>query len=74
MPPFWLATHTPSEWLLVWKSPVALHLPGDTHDTSVTSMFLPVLRVALPGTSMALPQVPFFSVTTKGCVLVFEGE
>jgi hypothetical protein len=58
--------------LLAWKPPAALHLPGDTHDTWVTVMFLPVLRVALPGTSMAVPQVPFFSVTTMGCVLALD--
>ena len=51
---------------MVVYHPPALQLPADAHDTEVTLAFPPVLRAAVPGTSLAVPQVPFTSLTTNG--------
>ena len=46
--------------------PPALQLPAEAHDTDWTVReFPPGLRAAVPGTSMAVCQVPFTSLTTK---------
>ena len=39
-------------------SPPALQLPADGHDSESAAAAPPALRVPLPGTSTALPQVP----------------
>ena len=43
----------------------ALQLPAEVHDTEVREALPPWLRAAVPGTSFALPQVPFTSLTTN---------
>src|SRR5271170_4704685 len=43
--------------------PPVTQLPGDPHDTD-TAAFRAL--AAVPGTEIALPQVPFFSLTTSG--------
>ncbi len=45
----------------------ALQLPAEAHDTEVVWAKMPRLRAARPGTSSAVPQVPFVSVTTNAC-------
>lgn len=66
--------HVPLTWLTVNASvagvpfvysPPALQLPADAHDTELTSAYLPALRLAVPGTSFAAPQVPLVSVSTN---------
>jgi hypothetical protein len=47
------------------KSPPATQFPADAHDTEVTSAPLPAFRAAVPGTSIAFPQVPLASSTTN---------
>ena len=48
-------------------SPPALQLPADAHDNEVISTNPPWLRAAVPGTSIALPQVPLTWLTTNAC-------
>src|SRR5262249_46200097 len=49
------------------KTPPPLQFPAEAHDTESIPALLPALRVARPGTFWAVPQVPFFSLTTNGC-------
>jgi hypothetical protein len=52
--------------------PMALHLAADLHDTEVTPAFAlpaafpPLLRAAVPGTSVAVRQRPFTSLARNG--------
>src|SRR5262252_8350097 len=64
VPLTWLTTNT-WIWLeLSMKPPTALQLPADAHDTE------PVPDPeAVPGTAMAVPQVPLTWLTTNAAVL-----
>ena len=44
---------------------MALQLPADGHDMDSSSADLPTFSDAMPPSSAALPQVPFFSLTTN---------
>src|SRR5690349_8375541 len=46
-------------------SPPALQLPADAHDTEARSAPPPLLSAAVPGTLMAVPQVPLAWLTTN---------
>jgi hypothetical protein len=52
---------------LVLKLPPALQLPGEVHEMELTEAKFPVLRLAVPGTSTALPQLPFTSLAKNAC-------
>jgi hypothetical protein len=47
------------------KLPPALQLPADAHDSD--QIIAPVPSAAMPGTRVAVPQLPFTSLTTNGC-------
>jgi hypothetical protein len=42
-------------------------LPAEAHDTAPTAPAAPASRAADPGTSIALPHEPFFSLTKNAC-------
>ena len=63
-----LTSLTTSAWLppeLSVYHPPALQLPADAHDTEKIPASPPVLRAAVPGTSIAAFQVPLTSFTTS---------
>jgi len=45
--------------------PPAVQLPAEGHDTEVTAALPPWLRAAVPGTSLAVCQVPWAWLTTN---------
>src|SRR5689334_8478813 len=47
--------------------PPAAPLPATAHDTHMTAAAPPWLRAAVPGSSLAVPQVPFRSPATNAC-------
>src|SRR5947209_2775006 len=58
---------TTNAWLLRQPSlcaPPAAPSPAAPHATEITPGRPPLLRAAVPGTSTALPQTPFVSLTT----------
>ena len=48
--------------------PAAAQLPADAHESEVTEASPPTLSEAVPGTFLALPQVPAVSSTTNAWV------
>src|SRR6266702_92590 len=44
--------------------PPAAQLPGEAHDTDLTSVCWPACGARRPGTLIAWPQAPFLSLTT----------
>src|SRR5215472_30784 len=67
VPLTWLTTNAWMRAEVCAYSPPAPQLPADAHDTVVISANPPWLRAAVPGTSMALPQVPLTWLTTNAC-------
>src|SRR5215471_6099370 len=67
MPFTWLTTNTWEPPELSVQNPPALQLPARAHDTELIWAYPPWLRATLPGTSMAVPQVPFTLLTTNAC-------
>src|SRR6266851_1528696 len=45
---------------------MALQLPAGAHDIALIAASPPWLRAVMPGTSMAVRQIPFTSLTTNG--------
>jgi len=75
-PFFWSTTKAPEIVVeyATGKMPPALQLPAEGQEIDVMKPPPPASRRAEPGTSMARPQVPFFSLTTKISELLFFTE
>src|SRR5260370_40752476 len=52
---------------LATQLPPALRRAAEAHDTEAIPADPPWLRAAVPGTSMAVPQVPLTWLTTNAC-------
>src|ERR1700691_2428605 len=52
---------------LAREVPATAQLPAEAQDTEPTPADMLVFNAADPGTSIALPQEPFFSLTTNAC-------
>ena len=64
----WALVTTNASWPeLSLYSPPALQVPAGEHDTELTTARWLWLRAAVPGTSLALPQVPCTWLTTNAC-------
>ncbi len=61
----WLTTNAWPLQELSTYCPPALQLPADAHDTEMTDASPCTLRAAVPGTSMAVRQVPFTWLSTN---------
>src|SRR6266702_661955 len=61
-----LLSLTTNPWNSLWSyHPPASQLPGDAHDTELTFAVPLMFSAPRPGTSIARPQRPFFSLTTN---------